>query len=210
MRKVTGMFLLCAMGLCMCIQMDAQKTKNSNETKTQNGEDAPPLPPPPNGNEMVAIDTFLPGQSKIEYGVGPMPQVDFDTTLVPDDKFTHDILQLLELTNAMNMGMQFAQAMRSVEPDSNNIMGKFYERFIEDMRTGTAYRWMKRIYVRYYRKYFTNPEIEELIRFYESPLGKKITTSATEMLPAVINEGKKMGEYIGIRMYMEVLKENKD
>ena len=48
-------------------------------------------------------------------------------------------------------------------------------------------------YVDIYDKYFTNEEINGLIQFYESPVGKK----AIAVLPAITQEGMKRGMELG-------------
>lgn len=184
------------------------QAKPARTTKKEKAKEE--IEPPPQVEELkeVRIDTSS-GQgerrivrdSPVEM---PMPEVNFDTTTVPDDAFTRDILKLLEVTNGINIGTQLATAMTD-EKDAS--MKEFYTRFMKDMKEGTTRRWMERIYVRAYRKRFTHEEIKELIGFYEGPLGKKLISQTAEMLPGIMEEGKRMGAYQGMKIYMEMMKE---
>jgi len=54
-----------------------------------------------------------------------------------------------------------------------------------------------------YRKHFTQSEIQELIRIYESPLGRKMVTSN----PSIMEESMAIGAQYGQKLMEEVLEE---
>jgi hypothetical protein len=165
-----------------------------------NGQEAPPPPPP--GVEMRPADT-----SDINAELRksmPVPQVDFDTTAVPNDDFTKDILRLLTVTNALNLGILFAENMPK-EYENNPTMKMLYARLIEDMRSGTSRRWFERVYVREYRKLYTAEDIKELLKFYDSPLGRKVVRTTFEMLPGITTQGKYIGAYMGAKLFMDMM-----
>jgi hypothetical protein len=216
MKNYFRFFLLTALAVSLLTQADAQvkKDKKAN-TKTKEVEEPLEPPPPPQEFKKMKIDVVpadtsaVPDQEHIDESMPgmPVPQVDFDTTAVPDDAFTRDIMKLLEVTNAINLGTMIAENMPK-EYENNETMKKFYAKFISDMKNGTSRRWLERAYVREYRKNFTQEEIKELVRFYESPIGKKLTNVTLEILPGVMKQGKNIGAYRGIQLYMEIINEN--
>lgn len=193
--KAVVVFLFVA---SLALQAGAQGTKKAP---------TPPQPPPlPKEMKVVVIDTATeeppPRMELIDDFT--LPPISFDTTASPDDAFTHDILRLLEVTNAIKIGTSMADNMQEMA-QANDEMKEFYSRFMEDMRTGTMRRWMERIYTREYRKRFSHADIQELLRFYDSPVGKKIVDQTVDLLPGVMQQGRKMGEYMGMKIYMEML-----
>lgn len=207
--KIAIVSVFCS-SLILSTQAQNKKKKDiNNETKTE----IPPPPPPQEELKEVKIST-MPVNEK-EQGSSeslpdiPIPQVDFDTTSAPNDGFTQDILQLLEVTNAMNFGQIFANGMAKPE-EQNELLKEFYKRFFKDLKEGSSYRWMKNLYIRAYRRKYTREEIQELVKFYQTPLGKKVIKETIEMLPAIMKEGEKMGKYLGFQIMNEILNEQKD
>lgn len=215
MKQYLRFFLLSAVAICLVIQVSAQDTKNKKaRTKKAEQVEQPPEPPPPPQEfhkdkiEMVAIDTTI---EKEEDGPGaipgmPVPQVDFDTSVVVMDAFSKDILKLLDVTNAINLGGLMAENMPK-DYENNEMMKELYTRLIKDMKEGAARRWLERAYIREYKKKFTQAEIIELVKFYESPIGKKLVKNTFDMLPGLMNQGKNIGAYRGVELYMEMMGE---
>ncbi|MEO8404193.1 MAG: DUF2059 domain-containing protein [Chitinophagaceae bacterium] len=211
MKKILKIVLLFTLAFLLFLKVDAQttkaKTKTTTQTKKEEVEPPPPPAPPPPGMEMrEATPDEIEAQKKADEEL-MNPKIDFDTTAAPDDIFTKNVMRLLEVTQAITMGTNIAQNMP--QSDQSEMMKEFYARFIKDMQEGTARRWLERIYVRAYRARFTNEEIEGLIKFYDTPLGKKVVKENIEMLPGVMSEGKKLGSYIGIKIYSQLLEEQK-
>ena len=46
---------------------------------------------------------------------------------------------------------------------------------------------------RYIRKYLTQKDLEEIIEFYESPVGKKLAVSTPHITSEIMTEGQKWG-----------------
>jgi hypothetical protein len=210
MKKSLKIVLLFLLAFLLLSKVDAQtkpKPKAKSQTKKEEVEPPPPPAPPPPGMEMrEATPDEIEAQKKADEEM-MNPQLNFDTTAAPDDIFTTNIMKLLEVTQAINMGTNIAQNMP--QGDQSEMMKEFYARFIKDMQEGTARRWLERIYVKAYRARFTNEEIESLIKFYDTPLGKKLVKENIEMLPGVMAEGKKLGGYIGMKIYSQIMEEGK-
>jgi hypothetical protein len=172
-----------------------------------------PPPPPPPGQEWLTDSTSVEMSPALDSNILkslPQPMKDFDTTAVTNDPFTKDILQLLNVTNALGLGLTMAEGLKSEEIESNPMLKAFYAKLIEDMRSGTARRWFERTFVREYRKFFTHEDIKGLLAFYETSLGRKVVRSTHEMLPGCMDAGRKIGAYIGFIMMMEMMKEERN
>jgi hypothetical protein len=87
---------------------------------------------------------------------------------------------------------------------------KLVDAFLERFKKKLDSTEMVNVAVPVYDKYFTKVEIDDLIAFYSTPLGKK----AVSVLPQVVTEsqsaGMKLGEKWGQEAMMEVLEENPD
>jgi uncharacterized protein len=87
---------------------------------------------------------------------------------------------------------------------------KLVDAFLERFKQKLDATEMVNLAVPVYDKYFTKAEIDGLIAFYSTPLGKK----AISVLPQVVTEsqsaGMKLGEKWGQEAMTEVLEENPD
>ncbi len=199
---------------CLSMVLSAEAQNKKKKVVKESSVEAPP-PPPPQLEELreVKIDVVPTDKTDKERINSipdiPVPEIDFDTTAAPNDELTRDILQLLELTNAMNIGQVFAQGLSKPE-EQNELLKEFYKRFFKEMKDGDAHKWMMSLFVKAYRQRYTGEEIQELVKFYQTPLGKKVIKETVEMLPAVMKEGEKIGKYLGARIMNEILSEKKD
>lgn len=222
MNKHLKVLLLVVLAVSLLSQANGQATSQKTSTKSQAPENPPPaakkaedgkrvkvqeeeeMPPPPPTRQELAPD------SASLFGNVPKPMVDFDTTAVPDDAFTKDILKMMTVTNALNLGLTFADQMNKEDVENNPMLKEFYTRLMNDMRSGTSRRWLERIYVREYRKIYTPEEIQELLKFYDSPIGRKLVRVTHEMLPGVMSQGKQIGQYIASVLIFQMMKEEEE
>lgn len=92
-------------------------------------------------------------------------------------------------------------AMRHARPD---VPGQFWQDFsLEFKRQASPDELMKAI-LPIYDKHFTHQEIRQLIAFYESPLGRKISTTLPEIQRESVEAGRSWGEQLGDRMHAEL------
>ena len=111
-----------------------------------------------------------------------------------------DIRKLMKLTGSAEVGKQvmdqlfvtFKQSMPSVPPE-------FWDKISHKVDANE----MVELIVPIYAKYFSHDEIRQLIKFYESPLGKKLT----KVLPDVTRESMEAGQKWGQKLAEEVMKE---
>ena len=64
---------------------------------------------------------------------------------------------------------------------------------------------MAELYTPIYQKYLTLNDLKEIIAFYESPVGKKMSASASAMM----TEGMQMGQQLGMEIATECQQELK-
>lgn len=128
-----------------------------------------------------------------------------------------DIRHLLDLTGASNLATQSMNQMeKDIRPLVSNSLpaGEYREKlvdlFFEKFRAKRDPEQLIAIIVPIYDKYYTADEIKGLIRFYESPLGKKMAS----VLPNIMKEsqavGGKWGQELGRQSMLEVLAEHPD
>jgi hypothetical protein len=142
----------------------------------------------------------------------PLPVVTFDTSRIPDDELTRGIKLLLAEVNAIEMGKSMARAALDNLPDRNAAdprMQEFFKRFEAVIAGDTYIGLYQNILIRVYRKNFTRDEINEILEFYRSPVGKK----ALKVLPAVMQEsmqeGSKLGQYLAAKVFYDMEQEKK-
>jgi len=110
-----------------------------------------------------------------------------------------DIVKLLKVSGADKMSSQIFDAMtaqfKSMMPNANwaeikkkaNLDGLLYE------------------CIPIYDKYYTHDEIKQLIKFYESPLGKRLV----ETNPLIMNESMAIGQRWGEKLAQVIMSELK-
>ena len=52
-----------------------------------------------------------------------------------------------------------------------------------------------------YDKYYTTEEINKMIEFYQTPLGKKLIATMPQIMQASIQEGQSWGKEVGEKVY---------
>jgi hypothetical protein len=139
----------------------------------------------------------------------PVQELAFDTSAAPEDAFTQDIRQLLTLTGAAALDTKMAgiSLKESLKGNESEFTKKFYERFIYEMTEGRAKQWLTNLYIRAYRRYFSPSEIKQLIVFYQTPLGKKISAQLPDLMGDVMKDARQIGMYLGARISEELMNE---
>ena len=179
---------------------NTQKKKSATTTK----EIPPPPPPKKTESEDVRIGTIDDQKPQAP----EKPIMNFDTTSVVQDAFTADILRLMKLTGAMDIGIMMAKGIEDKKTTEKvPMMKEFYTRFYNELEHGDVNRLLINQFVKTYRKYFTQEEVNSLIAFYQTDVGKK----AIRVLPQITQEsmeyGRKVGEYYGQKIMYELMAE---
>lgn len=137
--------------------------------------------------------------------INKMPLKDFDTSLIPQDIFTQHINELIKEIDVLKLAKNVTNKLIENETtkDSNNLeLQNFYKRFSVKINNPLFDSLFTNLYIRNYRKYFTDDDIKQLLVFYRTPVGKK----SLQLLPVAttnaIAEGEKLGKYFaGLVVY---------
>jgi len=108
-----------------------------------------------------------------------------------------DILHLLELTQAAAIGEQAAQQVfASLQKAMPTVKDEVFAELRKQVHAGE----LRDRLLPLYDKHFTAAEIKELLRFYETPLGKKLT----QTLPALNQEALQIGQQWGSELSVRI------
>jgi uncharacterized protein len=133
-----------------------------------------------------------------------------DTVPPPDDELTREVKHLLKLTNSMDAGIAIMRNMLNRQrTESSAIPAEFYDRFIGMIDDGRISSLMMIAVVKIYRDKFTLAEIKELIRFYETPIGKKLAQETPNIANASTSAGEKIGKTVAMEIVAGLQQEGK-
>ncbi|MFA9195800.1 DUF2059 domain-containing protein [Flavobacterium sp. FBOR7N2.3] len=112
------------------------------------------------------------------------------------------INQLLELTGSGKMAtLMMDQMMESFK----NSYSKVNEEFWEDFKNEVKAEDLEKMIIPIYDKHYTESDIDQLIAFYNSPIGKKMIST----MPQVIQESMVVGQAWGKQIGEKVLEQLK-
>jgi uncharacterized protein len=118
-----------------------------------------------------------------------------------------DIRHLLQLTGAAALGGQvMAQMLETFKSTMPNVPAKFWSELAKELDPNELVEMVIPIY----DKQLSGPEIKDLIKFYETPTGKKLI----KVMPAITQEsmtvGKEWGRAIGDKVITKLKQEGLD
>ncbi len=105
-----------------------------------------------------------------------------------------DIRMLLELTGAAKLGIQIMDQM--IEMFKQN-MPDVPEKFWSDVMKEVKGDDLIKLIIPIYDKYFTHDDIKELIKFYNTPIGKKVIKLLPQITRESMEAGQKWGKELG-------------
>jgi len=136
-------------------------------------------------------------------------------TLKIDPAKEADIRRLLEVTGAKGLAIQtMGEMSQSLKPVLTNSLppGEYREKlvdlFFEKFMAKASSASLLDLAIPEYDKDFTREEIQGLIQFYQTPLGKKAITVLPQLMGDLQKKGRKWGEDLGRQSMIEVLAEH--
>ena len=111
-----------------------------------------------------------------------------------------DIIRLLNITNTKD---QAAQMFDLMLPNLMTMAPQVPNAFWTTFRLRLDLDGFVRLMIPIYDKHFTHNDIIELIRFYESPIGRKFL----EVTPAFTRDSYLVGEQWGQQMAIDIVEE---
>jgi hypothetical protein len=203
MKQHTKILFVIAFCLGVLMSADAQKNKTKN-TKPSTKEDIPLPPPPMEELKEVRIDT-LSIEEKAEADASssqiPSPQIEFDTTAIPDDLLTNRIKEFMALTKQMELSAGVIKKIYENEDMKALMPDEFRRNFIKAYEPdGDGFKYLELMYIKSYRKYYTVNDLNEFIKFYHTPAGKKMTLVNPLMLEENTPEATKIGKWVARKL----------
>lgn len=104
------------------------------------------------------------------------------------------INQLLELTGSGKVGIQVMNQMMNSFKSSYS---KVNEQFWEDFKNEVKAEDLEKMIIPIYDKYYTESDIDQLITFYNSPIGKKMIATMPQVMQESMIAGQAWGKQIG-------------
>ena len=114
----------------------------------------------------------------------------------PSEK-ANDIRRMLDLTGSGQLGVQ---VMEQMLPQFRKMMPKVPQKFWDDFMKEVNADELVDLVVPFYDKRLTHDEVKQVIKFYESPVGKKLTAAIPEISAESMEAGRRWGMEIGQRV----------
>ena len=92
--------------------------------------------------------------------------------------------------------MVVPQMIEMMKPQLPQVPGEFWEEMEKEMKN-TAFNDLVDMLVPIYQEYLTQEDLEEVIKFYQSPAGKKLGSSAPHISMATMQAGQHWGMKLG-------------
>jgi hypothetical protein len=119
---------------------------------------------------------------------------------------TEKIKQLLELSGSGKMGVQIMNQMISTFKTSHSAIN---DEFWEELKKEVKAEDFENMILPIYDKYYSESDIDQLIVFYNSPIGKKMISTMPQVMQESMTAGQKLGKEIAEK-FIAKLKENDD
>jgi len=115
-----------------------------------------------------------------------------DTAAVPNDAFTQKIKQLL----GEKKGLSVAAILKikiAEEQQKDTVHSKeFYKNLMDDITTGKTSKLLENSLINIYRRTFTEGEVDELIKFFQTSAGKKMDKEFLLLLVQSVKDGEQL------------------
>ncbi len=120
------------------------------------------------------------------------------TAAAQDSAKQKDIRHLLQITGSGELGTQvMTQMLSNMKKTLPNVPEKFWTDFMKEVHTDE----LVDLIVPVYDRNLTQDDVKQLIRFYESPTGKKFVS----VLPKLTQESMVVGENWGRALAQKVM-----
>ena len=123
-----------------------------------------------------------------------------------------DIIRLLDMTKAADIGVQFLHQMTGELRNNFSMLPeeqreKIIKTFEEELGKEFTREKLIENYVPIYDKYLKAEEVKALITFYESPLGQKLVETLPSIMREATEDGTRRGREAGLRVMSRIASE---
>ena len=115
-----------------------------------------------------------------------------DTVTVPNDAFTQKIKQLLGEKNGLSVKAILKIKIMEEQQKDTIHSKEFYRKLTEDITTGKTSMLLENSLINIYRRTFTENEIDELIKFFQTSAGKKMDKEFLLLLVQSVKDGEQL------------------
>lgn len=111
------------------------------------------------------------------------------------------IKKLMEITGSGNLGKQvITNIITSYKETYPNVNPKYWEEVVKEADADEFVRLLTPIYA----KYYTEEDLDGLIKFYETPLGKKVIATLPGISAESMAVGQKWGEELAQKIFKKL------
>ena len=108
-----------------------------------------------------------------------------------------NIKKLLELTGSGKMGEQVARAMiASFQQNYADVPNEYWESVKKEIHADDIVN----LVIPIYDKHYSEEDVQKMIDFYESPIGKKVIAATPLIMQESMKAGQEWGKSIGERV----------
>lgn len=114
------------------------------------------------------------------------------------------IEEFLLVTGSKEMGMQAMEDIIAMYRDGySTVPEKFWNSFLQEAKSSDDFIEML---IPIYDKYYTEEDLEQLIAFYKSPIGKKMVAQQSDLM----KESMQVGQVWGANLAAKILEKMKE
>ena len=107
------------------------------------------------------------------------------------------VKELIRLTGVADLGVQVkANMIREYRTMLPHVDSTFWNEFMEEVKVDE----MVELVIPIYQERFTSGDVDGLIKFYQSPVGKKMVAQLPEIMQECYQAGLQYGEQLGKRV----------
>jgi len=108
------------------------------------------------------------------------------------------VKELMEVMGVSKMTVQSTkQFINTFKENYKDIPDQFWDDFLKEISS----KEFSNLYVSIYAKYYTESELDELIKFYRTPIGQKVIANT----PLIMEESEKTGRDFGQKLGKELI-----
>jgi len=112
-----------------------------------------------------------------------------DTTAVPADKITREIIQLRNLRGGFNVNEALEYKIEE-DLQKKELSKEEADKISYFFKTGNGKRWLDNAVIWIYRDHFTYKELKQLVKFYKTDAGQKMATDFPIIMMQTITAGE--------------------
>lgn len=111
------------------------------------------------------------------------------------------IKELLELTGSGKIGLQvFENIISDFQKSFKSVPEEFWIKFKAEAKPEDFVNMILPVYA----KYYTEDEINQLIAFYKTPVGKKVISTMPQLMQESMQIGQEWGEKLAEKIYNQI------